>query len=470
MNYDPSMTSGRIVTGILLCSGLMPAVVYHCSPPPLTPLCQFPENIGITFVGTAIATNYNPNPPAGGDVAFMNMWYKFSVGEILTGLPPDEEEVVVWLSLGGGSPQLGRTFFVHAQREGDRIRLASCGNTRPVEDAAPEIQYLREKLRGDFKPYITGSVLRHYKGSQYAVETYLDGPPRGLAGASVSLQGAARRYDLTADEQGRFRADNVAPGSYALTAESAGYRISQPNTVEVPQNGCGIAHIGMFTDAAISGVVRHADGTPAKKVGLDLIDADPAYRSITTTLHMIETGPSGEFAVDHLPSGRFLLGVNIKESSTYPDQTPPTYYPGVAARGDAQVIELLPNENRTGLILTLLPPRAFRSVRVHLRWPDGTLPRRGAIDAWANEGIYVSDYEPKNGIFELKLLQGVDYWLTAAALDESRRPTEFARGTWVYADNYRLAAGEAAADITLTARFAEPQWDKAIYARPNADK
>jgi len=135
----------------------------------------------------------------------------------------------------------------------------------------------------------------------------------------------------------------------------------------------------------------------------------------------------------------------------------------VGARAQAQVIELQPNELRKELVLTLLPPRAFRAVRVHLRWPDGSVPNRGAMNAWANKGIYLSDYDLKNGVFTLKLLQGVDYWLDAAALDESRKPSQFARGTWVYADNYRLTGGSDDVDIIMTALFDEPQWSKAIY-------
>jgi hypothetical protein len=45
----------------------------------------------------------------------------------------------------------------------------------------------------------------------------------------------------------------------------------------------------------------------------------------------------------------------------------------------------------------------------------------------------------------------------------SWKPTRFAGGTWVYADNYRLPAGNDAVDITMTALFNEPQWSKAIY-------
>jgi hypothetical protein len=185
-SYYLSVMGGRLLAGLLMCSGLIHATTYSCSPPPGTPLCQFPRKVDIAFVGTPVATNYEPNPPGGGELAYLNMWYRFSVKEAFTGLRPEEREVVVWLSLGGGSPEIGRTFFVHAQRDGDQIRLASCGNTRPVEEVASEIKYLRERLRGNFRPYVAGSVLRHYKGSKYAVEAGLGGPPRGLAGAKGS--------------------------------------------------------------------------------------------------------------------------------------------------------------------------------------------------------------------------------------------------------------------------------------------
>ena len=151
----------------------------------------------------------------------------------------------------------------------------------------------------------------------------------------------------------------------------------------------------------------------------------------------------------------------------YPDATPPTYYPGVASRASARAIDLRPDEKKNAVDLTLLPPRAFRVVKVHIRWPDGSTPNGAAIDAWVNQGIYVSDDAPENGVFELRLLEGVDYWLTAAALDESRKPSRFTRGTWVYAENYRLPAGSDAVEVQLTAKFEEPRWFKVIYPAVN---
>ncbi len=186
------MKSRIALMSFFFCASLLRATVYSCDPPPGTPLCQFPKQVDIAFIGTAIDTNYDPNPPGGGDLAFFGMWYKFRVEEPLSGLRQGEKEVVAWMSLGGGQPEIGRKSFVSARREGDRrIRLTSCGSTKPAEEAGDDIDYLREKLAGNFSPYIRGSVLRQYTGSQYGVEWSLDGESRGLGRARVRLRGSA---------------------------------------------------------------------------------------------------------------------------------------------------------------------------------------------------------------------------------------------------------------------------------------
>ncbi len=167
-----------------------------------------------------------------------------------------------------------------------------------------------------------------------------------------------------------------------MAVVSSGYRLELSYTIEVPKNGCGIAHMGMFTNAGMSGTVLRSDGAPAQKARIDLIDIDEHYGPPPLERLYIETDPDGKFTLANLPSGQFLLGVNIHESSRYPDQTPPSYYPGVASRSEARTVELKPNELKAGLVLSLLPPRNFRSVRVHLKWPDGRIPNRGALDAW----------------------------------------------------------------------------------------
>ena len=456
----------KIYLALLSFSAVTQASVFNCVPPPGTPLCQFPKKIDVAFIGTAVATNENPDDHE--DPNFANTWYQFKIEEPLSGLRPNETNVRVHFALGGGSTAIGRRYFVHAERTADGFRLAMCGNTRPAEAAEADIAYLRARLRGNFHSYLAGSILRHYIASPYAVEAWPTDQWRGVSNAAVTLTGPAGPFNLTTDAQGDYRRDSVAPGKYTVSLQSPGYAFQKAHTIEVPPNGCGLGHFGAFTNAGISGIVKRPDGTPAANLELELIDSDPNFPALTGYLDRPKTGPNGEFSLTNLPSGSFLLGVNIQRSTRHPDQTPPTYYPGVADRSAATKIELKPNEQKRNLVLTLLPPRPFRTVRVNLRLPDGSIPRGGAIDAYVNQGIYVSNYQLTNGLFELKLLQGVDYWLTAAANVPARHPTRFANHEWRYADNYRLPAGNADIEITLTGVHHDPQWPKAIYPNRNA--
>src|SRR6185503_14237119 len=56
--------------------------------------------------------------------------------------------------------------------------------------------------------------------------------PSYVPGAKVMLSGA-RSVEQQADEQGRFTFDQLAPGAYAITAESPGLQAGQSVTVEV---------------------------------------------------------------------------------------------------------------------------------------------------------------------------------------------------------------------------------------------
>ncbi len=456
----------KICLALLAFATITQATEFNCVPPPGTPLCQFPKKIDVAFIGTAIATNENPDDHQNPD--FASTWYQFKIEEPLSGLRPNESNIRVHLGLGGGTAIIGRRFFVHAERTANGFHFAMCGNTRPAENAEADIAYLRARLRGNFQPYLAGSILRHYIASPFALEAWPTDQWRGVSNATVTLTGPAGPITLKTDANGAYHRDNVAPGTYTISLQSPGYAFQKAHTIEVPPNGCGLGHFGAFTNAGISGIVKRPDGTPAANLELELIDADPNFPSITEYSNRPKTGPNGEFAFTNLPGGTFLLGMNIHRSTRHPDQTPPTYYPGVAARSAATEIELKPNEQKRNLVLTLLPPRPFRTVRVHLRLPDGSIPRGGAIDAYANQGIYVANYQLTNGFFELKLLQGVDYWLTAAANVPARRPTRFADHEWRYADNFRLPAGNDDIEITLTGVHRDPQWAKALYPNRNA--
>ena len=153
----------KLCLALLTFAAVAQATSFTCAPPPGAPLCQFPKKIDVAFIGTAVATNENPDDHQ--NPVFGNTWYQFKIEEPLSGLRPNETNIRVYLALGGGEPIIGRRFFVHAEHTATGLRLAMCGNTRPAEEAEADIAYLRARLRGNVHPYIAGSILRHYKAS-----------------------------------------------------------------------------------------------------------------------------------------------------------------------------------------------------------------------------------------------------------------------------------------------------------------
>jgi hypothetical protein len=316
-------------------------------------------------------------------------------------------------------------------------------------------------------------VLRDYSLSRYTVDTRR--PPRGVQDARVALTGPGGVIRLRTDSAGAFRSGKIQPGAYSLKIDAPGYTALSSSMVEVPPAGCGIAHVGVSSNASISGVVRRSDGTPASGVRLDLVDADPSFAppAANSAGKPVTTDRDGRFSFSGLPGGQFVLGVNIEHLADYPDPNPPSYYPGVTSRAEARPILLQPNEARTNLEFTLPPPRAFRTVRVRLRWPDGSAPEGGYVSAWRSGGICTTVHDLKNGRFELKLLEGVSYWLEAGTWKGERRfvrPPARAKGYWVYAENYKLAAGTGTIEVEMVPRFLEPQWFKSVYTGPDENK
>jgi hypothetical protein len=441
-----SVRPTRLVSGLLL-AAVLGATTYTCDPPPGTPLCQFPDKVEVAFIGTAIATNYDPFERQQGN------WYRFKVEERLLGVPNSQAEILAWTSIGSGEVKVGSRYFVHAVWDGvhSSYRMAVCGNTRPVAQATDDIRYLRSRNAGTFRSYVSGSVLRNYTGHPFNNEYRV----RGLPGASVVLKGSGRTLRAVADAAGHFRFDEVRPGQYTLTAIAPGYVQRGEFTLSVPQGGCGLAEAGVFTNASISGTVLKHDGTPAVGAKIGLLDTDPALARPHDDPRQRVTDSSGRFSLTNLPSGRFLLGVNIDGIDRYPGAIPPTFYPGVTSPGHAAVIALRPNEARKNLTLRLPPPREMREVRIQLKWPDGLVAKDGAIDAWLRKDIYESQYDLRDGVAVLRLMKGVDYWITAGALDGRRH--------WIYTDKYLLRGGDDDVFVTLTPRYPEPQWSRAVY-------
>mgnify|MGYP003352003781 CR=1 FL=1 len=198
---------------------------------------------------------------------------------------------------------------------------------------------------------------------------------------------------------------------------------------------------------SMQGVVLRHDGTPARRVTLQLVRVRPD-RSLADDVSVWgETDESGSFLLRDVPAGEVVFGVNIRRAPTADLPWPGTFYPGVGAFAAARIFPLRPNENVTEMQLLLPPPLAVRTAHVRVLWANGR-PAKGArllsYPADQPESMSVLTRAARGDLVEVRLLRESSYRLKADWWPE--RGAEFVESELVL-----LPEGNA--DVSLTIRL-----------------
>ena len=187
--------------------------------------------------------------------------------------------------------------------------------------------------------------------------------------------------------------------------------------MEVADRGCAGADFYAQLDGQISGRVVDADGRPAANVKVDVIPADEAA-SPSPQAKWRYTDHEGNYKIDWVPPGRFLLGVNLVGSQSDRCPYPRTYYPGAADHAGATVVEVGEGQKLSGRDITLSLPPEEAVIEGIAVWPDGG-PAAGAVVVLHNtERPYQVTVRQvavdTQGRFRLRGLAGCRYWLKAS--------------------------------------------------------
>ena len=239
-----------------------------------------------------------------------------------------------------------------------------------------------------------------------------DAPVRG---ARVALSGGSLEASVvvTADDDGVFRFDGLAPGAYRLWAVRAGFLTASygekrpgsglPGTRIVVGAGQRVERLRLQLPrgGVISGVALDANGEPV--VGAMVIALRAAIRAGRSTMLATvfqETDDRGIYRLHGLPPGEYVvasmsmgLGLfrTMQESGGFdgaPGHAPaelfmmpdylqmnasPTLYPGGSRFANASRITIGTGEERAGIDIRLSPERGVRVSGV-VREADGSVP------------------------------------------------------------------------------------------------
>jgi hypothetical protein len=327
------------------------------------------------FVGTVVDRTDRSKPDEKGVVEWTPFVYRFSVLQPFLGVESAEFEVSS--GRGGGDCgygfRKGETYLVYAYGGGDGKPPSTgiCTRTRPVADAAEDLEFLRSlPARG---AGVTVSVTVERQRQRIAAGD--SKPAGGLSGARVTFEGAGESREVTTDSEGRARLSGLKPGAYkvrlALPEGLTAYKAEQE--VKVADRGCARVHYAVADDGRVSGRVTEEGGRAAAGVLVALLEAeDPDPQRHYTRLE--RTDEEGRYLFKSLPPGRYLLAVNFNRYPQPGDPTnayPRTFYPGVARASQAEVISLGAGESVKEKDITLPARRGESVVEGVVVWEDG---------------------------------------------------------------------------------------------------
>ena len=263
-------------------------------------------------------------------------------------------------------------------------------------------------------------------------------PPAQIGVVSISGSGnqSMRQNSAKTNASGSFVFRDLPPGSYPLNATHPRYQQARGpalKTVEVKAGETTRVTFELTPGATITGRVVDEDGDPLPGCMPQLLAARPM-----DPVMMSGSEPSdanGVFSIWGVAAGRFKLRVRCTSPvlESFPLQPvtqprplptvayPPTFYPGVKQVEQAQVIEVSPGIEKTGVDFQMRPARVY-AVKGTLRGADPSRvdvmlapPNRSDVDAWIGTQTRV---DAATGIFTIERVFPGSYTVIALLHDE----------------------------------------------------
>ena len=300
---------------------------------------------------------------------------RFTVEQALKDInTPEVEILTVKASSESYYPfKQGQRYLVYAYRLADNrgLRASGCTRTRPLDKGADdEVECLRNLAQANPQGRIFGAVYRLARDFEQGFGSRFAG---AMSGMTVIVEGQNKRFELTTDNEGRYRVVGVAPGNYkveALLPDHLGGRLS--HEVYVPARECVEMYFEAREKGSISGQVLDSLGRAVPNVAVTIMPADRVGTEKSSYPGMWEyTDDNGRYEFEGVSAGRYLIGVNISFAPDADDPYPPTYYPGVSDVAQAKVISLDDRQQLINHNIHLAPRLKSQFIRGRVQWPDG---------------------------------------------------------------------------------------------------
>jgi hypothetical protein len=206
-------------------------------------------------------------------------------------------------------------------------------------------------------------------GVEGTVRNGVTGEP--VVNATLKLRRGTSTFVTETDSKGQYAFAGIEPGSYTLSASRLGFldvnygaRKSLgpglPFALEAGKTLAGV-DFRLTPAAAISGVVRKADGDPL--VNGTVVASRQGYvngRKGLISVGNSNTDDLGAYRIYGLPPGKYVVSAELRGLSSGPESLDPapasllkTYYPSTPDAQRADPLDVQPGKTATGINLTM---------------------------------------------------------------------------------------------------------------------
>jgi len=330
--------------------------------------CEDFGTAAAVFAGTVISERVSEPPKKleRTEIDWVPRAVKFSVEQAYSGVTGTEIEV--FTGRGGGDCGypfgIGQRYLVYAYRHQDKLSTSICTGTKLFKNATEDLAFLGTLSSARPGVTIHGGISLGDKKNEPLSSDIL-----------ITIEGESQRKEVRLDAQGRYRVSGLPAGKYKVTLHLPDSLTTYQNEQEITltDRGCGAVGWYVVENGLVNGRVVNADGQPVAHILVGLVDpgSDPKENPIK----LDRTDDDGNFKFTAVPSGRFLIAVNHSRFPEPNDPTnayPPSFYPGVIDKEQAQAITIGVGEKLNDLVVRVPSKRPSSVVKVSVVWSDGS--------------------------------------------------------------------------------------------------
>jgi len=334
----------------------------------LPSICEMYGKTSAVFVGKIINIKEQKRENANSDFEII-----FQTKEAFVGV---ETLTRVSVLLSGTSLEYcgfekGKTYLVYAYKGDKGFSIDAGTRTKQISEAIEDLEFLRNLPNQKNGIKIYGNVKQMVRSSLE------DNNSQPLDKVSVKIENSGNKgqiFRAKTDADGNYELSGIPMGSYnvSLLSVKKDFAASSSTTMKINNKGCVRQDISVVSKSKIVGKVIDADGNPVGHINVEIISVNVINPDYFIGDEFGQTDSEGVFRAYNVPSGFYTISVNYNNPPEDEAPFPPTFYPGVADKLQAQVIEVNLGQDITDIELRLPPKLKKITIKGSVVWTDGT--------------------------------------------------------------------------------------------------